>query len=445
MRKENSFKALLLVMMTVTVNNLFALPGDTIILNLNQPTNPESIAFDAQNGYWTGTFDTNYPIIEFGDFAFSHSGSGGYWNGFTVSNSGDNTDYGNGGNASWVPYQWGCMAGGGIKTDASGKVVKDASGKVETEQGIPYLVAYWGYFMESDEDHSLQTILYNSYEAVGVYVNNHPWPYYGNISGDGFARPFVEGDYLKLFIHGLNEDYESNGLVVEYTLAEFTNGQLIESPDWEWIDLSSLGTISGFYYTMESTDGSEWGPNTAVYFCLDKLQVRQPNTPPSIPTDLQAVATKTTIAFSWTASTDDGQITGYQVYLDDQLVETVTETSYLFEGLIPNTSYELGVVAIDNANALSGKATITQSTLNTVWISSVIGDKVVVYPNPFIDYIVVNIDSDSEAHPLVISDISGKTVLSVDVTAGANCINTSTLEKGVYLVRYGLNTAKVVK
>jgi hypothetical protein len=56
---------------------------------------------------------------------------GGYWDEFTVCNSGDNANHGSGGSQGWVDYQWGCMAGGGIKTDASGRVVKDVSGKVE--------------------------------------------------------------------------------------------------------------------------------------------------------------------------------------------------------------------------------------------------------------------------------------------------------------------------
>jgi uncharacterized protein YjdB len=282
---------LISLFIVAAVNHLFANPSDTITLNLSQSLNPATFTFDPQKGYWTETYnDEDYTFIDFDHFSFSHliagpgaSFGGYYWDGFTVCNNGDNTDYGSPGNSgSWVSEQWGCMAGGGIKTDANGRVLKDENGKVLVERGIPYLLAYWGYFMESSGTHCLQTILTDAeapYEAVGMYVNAHPWPYYGNIHGDGFARPFQEGDYFKLFIHGLDENYEDNGKVVEYVLAEFKNGLLTQSPDWEWIDLSALGEVYGFYYTMESTDESPYyGPNTAVYFCMDKLTVCKPAT-----------------------------------------------------------------------------------------------------------------------------------------------------------------------
>ncbi|KAA6303215.1 MAG: hypothetical protein EZS26_000592 [Candidatus Ordinivivax streblomastigis] len=65
-----------------------------------------------------------------------------------------------------------------------------------------------------------------------------------------------------------------------------------------------------------------------------------------------------------------------------------------------------------------------------------------VYPNPFADYIVINTTTEGQA---VIYDLSGKAVLSATVKAGNNRINTSSLLQGVYLLRQGLNTVKIVK
>ncbi len=278
-------------------------PGEVITLDLSQPTNPTTFNVDA-NGVWTETYnDVDYTFIEFNSpFSFSHiippsaSYGGYYWDGFTYSKNGDNTNYFDGGSSqSWVGHQWGNMAGGGIKTDTQGNVMKDGNGIVLTDSDTPYLVAYWGYWMDDDyyqnnylpePTHNLQTIFTdgNTYEAVGMYVNNHPWPYYGNINGDGFARALdQEGDYFKLIIHGLDENYENNGKSVEYYLAKYENGQLIQSPDWEWVDLSALGEVGGLYYTLETTDAGMWGPNTAVYFCMDKLQIRVSGTPTKVP------------------------------------------------------------------------------------------------------------------------------------------------------------------
>ena len=272
-------------------------PGDTITLDLTNPANPPEFTY-TPNGYWTETYnDADFTFFESQMFMFSHliAGEGAgfwgaYWDGFTVSKNGSNQDYGQGSSGGWIAEQWGCMAGGGIKTDADGRVVKDANGKVEVEQDVPYLVGYWGFHMEEEwwymhfgnlppePTHCFQTLFNDgqTYEAVGVYVNNHPWPYYGNINGDGFARPFEDGDYFHLIIHGLDANWEETGDSVVHVLAEFKDGELKQSADWEWVDLSSLGEVGGFYYTMRTTDFDYYGPRTAVYFCMDKLQVRVP-------------------------------------------------------------------------------------------------------------------------------------------------------------------------
>jgi len=270
-----------------------------ITLDLNSPLNPTSFEVNA-NSVWTETYnDEDYTYFETNSpFAFSHildgpgaAFGGYYWDGFTYSKNGDNTDYGQGSSGGWVANQWGNMAGGGIKTDAEGNVMKDPSGIVLTDSEAPYLVAYWGFVMEpeyfytvpyyginlTEPAHNLQTIITdgNVYEAVGIYINNHPWPYYGNLNGDGFASAFGEGDYFKLIIHGLDADLNETGKSVEHMLAEYKDGQLVQSPNWEWVDLSSLGEIGGLYYTMKTTDEHPtYGPNTACYFCMDKLQIR---------------------------------------------------------------------------------------------------------------------------------------------------------------------------
>jgi hypothetical protein len=254
-----------------------------ITLDLSQPTNPATFTLDA-NGVWTETYnDEDYSFIEFNNstFMFSHliggEGSawgGSFWDGFTYSKNGDNTDYGQGGSSSWVDNQWGNMAGGGIKTDAEGNILT-GGGVVLTDPDAPYLVGYWS-FMDGYYDYPVLTVIFDDvYYAQEVYINNSPWSYYGNMDGDGFARALnQEGDYFKLFIHGLDENYEDNGKTAEYVLAEFKDGVLHQSPNWERVDLSALGEVGGIYFTMQSTDSDPiYGMNTAAYFCMDKLQV----------------------------------------------------------------------------------------------------------------------------------------------------------------------------
>jgi len=68
--------------------------------------------------------------------------------------------------------------------------------------------------------------------------------------------------------------------------------------------------------------------------------------------------------------------------------------------------------------------------------------KVSVYPNPFSDYLVVNTTTKGKA---AIYNMSGQMVLSVNIQSGSNRIETSALPKGVYILRVGDKSVKIVK
>ena len=375
--KRITFSFYLLI--ACALSNLFAAnPGDIITLDLSKPLNPETVQYNA-DGRWTETYnDEDYTFFEFEQFAFSHliggpgSAFGGYyWDGFTICNSGDNTNYGALGNSNgWVAKQWGNMAGGGIKTDAAGNVLKDEAGKVLVGQGIPYLVAYWGYFMESMGTRCLQSIITdgNTYEAVGLYVNAHPWPYYGNIAGDGFASGFTaEGDYFKLIIHGLDADYNETGKSVEHYLAKYEGGQLIQSANWEWVDLSSLGKIAGLYYTMETSDDDPLhGPNTAVYFCMDKLQVRIPQEKVAVTITMNAVSPKIKLENKQTGESIDVGDAVSNKYSFDAAPGDYILSAYASNGTTLNGTIELTITG-DDSQAFQFY-TITTGATNSGWI-----------------------------------------------------------------------------
>jgi chitodextrinase len=81
-------------------------------------------------------------------------------------------------------------------------------------------------------------------------------------------------------------------------------------------------------------------------------------TAPSTPTALSTSnVTTTQITLSWTASTDNVGVTGYEMYRDGKLVTTVTSTNYTFTSLTAATTYTLGVKARDGSNNVSSLAT----------------------------------------------------------------------------------------
>jgi hypothetical protein len=118
-----------------------------------------------------------------------------------------------------------------------------------------------------------------TFEPVGVYVCNHPWPYYGCEHGDGFGRAFEEGDYFELIAHGVAAD--GTETTTSINLVEFVDGQLNALNDWTFFDLSSLGEVESVYFTLNSTDSGAYGMNTAAYFCMDKFQVKS-DTPTAV-------------------------------------------------------------------------------------------------------------------------------------------------------------------
>ena len=91
-------------------------------------------------------------------------------------------------------------------------------------------------------------------------------------------------------------------------------------------------------------------------------------TPPASPTGLTSpTQTSSTINLTWTASTDNVGVVGYDIYKNSVFEGSSSGTAYTVSSLTPNTSYALSVKARDAAGNLSNaSATLQVSTLNAV-------------------------------------------------------------------------------
>ena len=87
---------------------------------------------------------------------------------------------------------------------------------------------------------------------------------------------------------------------------------------------------------------------------------------PTQPTDLVASnETTSTIDLNWTASTDNVEVTGYNIYVDDVLTAQTTTNNFQVTGLTPNTSYAFQVEARDLINNKSEKSAVVNAVTTT--------------------------------------------------------------------------------
>jgi len=84
---------------------------------------------------------------------------------------------------------------------------------------------------------------------------------------------------------------------------------------------------------------------------------------PSTPSSLTASGTtQTTTNLSWTASTDNVGVTGYDIYQGSTLRATVTTTTYAVTGLTAATTYNFSIKAKDAAGNISASSNVVNVT-----------------------------------------------------------------------------------
>ncbi|MFC2103994.1 GEVED domain-containing protein [Bacteroidota bacterium] len=90
-----------------------------------------------------------------------------------------------------------------------------------------------------------------------------------------------------------------------------------------------------------------------------------PTTPGSL---VSSNVTETSVNLSWTASTDNVGVTGYDIYRNGSFLNTTSNTNYTVSGLTASTSYTFYVKAKDAAGNVSGSS----NTINVTTSGSVV-------------------------------------------------------------------------
>lgn len=239
--------------------------SEEIKFNVSEFCKEEGFVFNEQD-VWNKTFNDSAEYQAFGNgtFSFAHllsgnSWDGTSWEGFTISRSTDTLLS----HESFYPdHQWGVMAGGGVDGI-----------------GTPFILGYYLDYTENSIGQHICEISFShasDVEALGCYVCNSPYTTRCITQGFGYARKFAQGDYCTLTAHGIDANGEECGSVVYY-MADYRDedpNKWFLNSNWEWMDLTSLGAVKSIYFTMETTDIGDWGPNTTFYFGLDKITIR---------------------------------------------------------------------------------------------------------------------------------------------------------------------------
>ena len=94
----------------------------------------------------------------------------------------------------------------------------------------------------------------------------------GNVVG---IEEFHKGDFLKLTISADNDEK------LEFMLADYTSDNEDDwyyVSDWQYVDLSSLGTVKELEFKLTSSRRNTYGYTTPLYFCIDDFGAEKPVT-----------------------------------------------------------------------------------------------------------------------------------------------------------------------
>jgi len=122
------------------------------------------------------------------------------------------------------------------------------------------------------------------------------------------------------------------------------------------------GLTENTTYTIGVEAVDEAGNKSARASISIVTKVTPDTTSPSVPTNLIGNSSTNTIEASWSASTDNVGVKEYIVYLNDVEKSRVATTNYTFAGLSENTTYTIGVEAVDEAGNKSARASISVVT-----------------------------------------------------------------------------------
>jgi len=137
------------------------------------------------------------------------------------------------------------------------------------------------------------------------------------------------------------------------------------------LTMSGLTAGTTYYVRAYATNSAGTAYGDQVSFTTSATTDTQA---PTAPANLASSSvTSSSVTLTWTASTDNVAVTGYNVYQGSTLIGTTTTTSYTVSGLSASTAYTFYVTAKDaagNVSSASSSISVTTSAASVTYCTS---------------------------------------------------------------------------
>ncbi|MBN1112440.1 MAG: fibronectin type III domain-containing protein [Bacteroidales bacterium] len=140
----------------------------------------------------------------------------------------------------------------------------------------------------------------------------------------------------------------------------YRNGSLLTTTSNNSFNVTGLSVATAYSFYVKAKDAA--GNVSSASSTINVTTTGTVDTQaPTAPTNLSSSnVTATSVSLSWTASTDNVGVTGYDIYRNGSKLTSVTATSYNVTGLAASTAYSFYVKAKDAA----GNISVASSTIN---------------------------------------------------------------------------------
>jgi chitodextrinase len=140
-------------------------------------------------------------------------------------------------------------------------------------------------------------------------------------------------------------------------------------------NVTGLSPSTSYAFNVKSKDAAgNLSPNSNT---INVTTLAPDTTPPSAPVLSASVTTSSGTTLSWTPSTDNIGVTGYNIYQGALLVGTIAATTVDITGLVPLTTYSFTVRALDAAGNLSIASNVVTLTTSQYTYCTSQGNSVV--------------------------------------------------------------------